>query len=176
MNKAFTLIELLVVVLIIGILTSFALPLYKNAIEESRATEAMVQGKAVVSAIQEAQLRNPNSAVTWDQLSISKPDNHNYTIDMYGGPFVVFFRNYTGSGTPSAKISLIKKIKTQRNQGLKDAKDCVEGKKPCTLLNDDTIYTKTDRDYTLVVGPNGISCFETSAKYANWCQEFNETR
>ena len=48
MNKnAFTLIELLIVVLIIGVLTSIAIPGYLSAIEKSRATEAMNMVKSL---------------------------------------------------------------------------------------------------------------------------------
>ncbi len=51
MKKGFTLIELLTVVLIVGILTSIALPKYMRSVERSRATEAMVAIKAFNDAV-----------------------------------------------------------------------------------------------------------------------------
>lgn len=50
MKKGFTLIELLVVVLIIGILSSVALPQYTKAVEKSRAAEAIATLKSLRDA------------------------------------------------------------------------------------------------------------------------------
>lgn len=50
-RKGFTLMELLITVLIIGILTSIALPQYTRSLERSRATEAMTGLKALNDAV-----------------------------------------------------------------------------------------------------------------------------
>ncbi len=51
MKKGFTLIELLVVVLIIGILSSVALPQYTKAVEKSRMTQGIAIGNALQKAV-----------------------------------------------------------------------------------------------------------------------------
>ena len=62
--KGFTLIELLVVVIIIGILASIALPQYELVVEKSRASEALVNAKAILDAMQRHDQEFPGEAVT----------------------------------------------------------------------------------------------------------------
>lgn len=63
-KKGFTLIELLVVVLIIGILSSIALPQYTTAVEKARATEAVMNIKTITDAADLFILENPASSST----------------------------------------------------------------------------------------------------------------
>ena len=71
-TKGFTLIELLVVVLIIGILAAIALPQYTKTVEKSRASEALINLKAISDAAQRYYLLNNSSYsdITTDNLDI----------------------------------------------------------------------------------------------------------
>ena len=64
MKKGFTLIELLVVVLIIGILSSVALPQYTKAVARARLTEQIVQGRALLEAMNRYKLA---TGETWTE-------------------------------------------------------------------------------------------------------------
>ncbi len=81
-NKAFTLIELLVVVLIIGILSAIALPQYTQAVEKSRAAEALSNIGSFQRAVQIWNLANTTISGTFTgngshvgELDISVPDD-----------------------------------------------------------------------------------------------------
>ena len=69
----FTLIELLVVVLIIGILAAVALPQYQNAVEKSRATQALTLLKSVSQAADAYYLANGTHVRTFDELAVDIP-------------------------------------------------------------------------------------------------------
>ncbi len=81
-HKAFTLIELLVVVLIIGILSAIALPQYTQAVEKSRAAEALTNIGSFKKAVEIWKLANPGKSRNFagntagvGELDIDIPDN-----------------------------------------------------------------------------------------------------
>ena len=69
--KGFTLIELLVVVLIIGILSAIALPQYELAVEKGRASEAIVNWKAIQDSFQRNLQEYPGDTVLNTRAKIS---------------------------------------------------------------------------------------------------------
>ena len=78
--RAFTLIELLVVVLIIGILSSMALPQYQKTVEKSKATQAFSIIRSLASAQESFYLSNSTYATTLDNLEINIPwSDSNFT-------------------------------------------------------------------------------------------------
>ena len=72
-KHGFTLIELLVVVLVIGVLTSIALPQYRSAMDRSRAAEAKQMLPAIFSARERWMVEN---GCDW-----SAQGSTNYTCD-----------------------------------------------------------------------------------------------
>ena len=83
MKKGFTLIELLVVVLIIGILSSVALPQYTKAVHRARATEAWTIGKSVRTAQDVYFMANNEYASDMEDLDIQIPEMKYWDIEEF---------------------------------------------------------------------------------------------
>ncbi|MDD6152533.1 MAG: prepilin-type N-terminal cleavage/methylation domain-containing protein [Elusimicrobia bacterium] len=71
--KGFTLIELLVVVLIIGILSSVALPQYQKAVDKSRAMQAITLLTAMNKAEQVYYMANGSYPQSIEEMDIDLP-------------------------------------------------------------------------------------------------------
>ncbi len=84
MKKGFTLIELLVVVLIIGILSSVALPQYTKAVEKARAAEAWTTAKSFIDAQKIYHMNNGKWATDMEELDIEIPEMKNWELTISG--------------------------------------------------------------------------------------------
>lgn len=77
-KKGFTLLEILVVVMILGILTSIALPNYRRSVERTRVAEAQTMLRAIYDSCErfawENQYDNCGAAVSAGKVSFSKLD------------------------------------------------------------------------------------------------------
>ena len=72
-KKGFTLIELLAAVLVIGVLSSIAVPQYQRSIERARMTEGIQMLPAIYDSVQRWQAENPeaSSLPSWNLLDVS---------------------------------------------------------------------------------------------------------
>ena len=70
MKKGFTLVELLIVVLIIGILSAVAVPMYQGAVDKSRWSTLLTSAKALQTAQEAAHMETGSYAYDLNDLSI----------------------------------------------------------------------------------------------------------
>lgn len=82
MKQGFTLIELLVVVLIIGILSSIALPQYEKSVNKARATEALLAAKTVAESANLYFLEQRQYPTSQTDLTVKAPDLKNFTLSL----------------------------------------------------------------------------------------------
>ena len=114
MKKGFTLIELMVVVLIIGILSSVALPQYQKAILKSRAAEAWTNLGTIQKSVTTYCLENRRSVNTYagikNYLSVKVQDSNNFTysgwIDCSTNPDKIEVVATYSKGSTSFKLGL----------------------------------------------------------------------
>ena len=99
-KKGFTLIELLVVVLIIGILSSVALPQYTKAVDKARGTEALTNMKAWADAQNIYYMGNTSYTSNESNLDIELPSMKYFT-----GSYQGF--SGSGAGAIGSSITLV---------------------------------------------------------------------
>ncbi len=100
MKKGFTLVEVLVVVLIIGILTSVALPNYKRSIEKTRATEAMNTIKAANDAVYAYAAERNKCPEDWRKILVSIPGEQTSEYEIVGKYFEYYLNAAEGAPIP----------------------------------------------------------------------------
>ena len=155
LNKGgFTLIELLVVVLIIGILSSIALPQYTKAVEKARAAEAQAWLANFVTAETTYFMARGEFASDLTSLDIGMPVNDvtkNFTIPT----------SATVTGKTKATIALARKDQQSMAYTLQVEMNHV--------ADSDTITTKRECTGTAAICKaitNGRSCSGTET---SWC-------
>ena len=70
MNKGFTLLELLVVVLIIGILSSVALPQYRKSVRRAEMVEGITNGKTIYDSALRYKSVNGSVPTSFNQIDV----------------------------------------------------------------------------------------------------------
>lgn len=91
-NLGFTLIELLAVVLMIGILTSLALPQYRRSVQRAESMEAMVNLRSLFDSAKRYRSEHSQAPVKLQGLDITFFDATNDTEDTFQiGKFQYYF-------------------------------------------------------------------------------------
>ena len=74
-KKAFTLIELLIVVLIIGVLSAIAIPMYQGAVDKSHWSTMLPGAKAIKDAEEAFKMANAGYTDTMANLDVTMENN-----------------------------------------------------------------------------------------------------
>lgn len=160
MKQGFTLIELLVVVLIIGILTSIAIPQYEKAVLRARFSNALQVAESLKKAHEIYFIANNHYIANTDNLDydfqgsctgmdVLKCDNFFYIDNMSGSnivtdPNALFVRIYHCPGaatwtdcTPNANFSYSIWLDQSAHPGLRECRGITqEGKDFCLMIEE----------------------------------------
>ena len=115
-KSGFTLIELLVVVLIIGILSSVAIPQYFKVVERTRAAEALSTFAGIKSAQERANAKTGAYTTSWDTLDITVKDKNG--ADCAASPCAGKLFTYTLTATNITALRNENTVKKNTRYGL----------------------------------------------------------
>ncbi len=151
MKRGFTLIELLVVVLIIGILSSIALPQYQKAVNKARFTAMGPVVDGIAKAEEIYFMEYGEYTDDWDDLEISFPlktcGSAGYKCDSNGNAYTIDFAPqhvipnhehdqlyvYGKMKDGNAKAQYIRYLDQQYDYPDSDETRAVQGKRACRL-------------------------------------------
>ena len=154
LSKAgFTLLEILIAVLIIGVLTTIALPMYQGAIDKSRWSKMIAPAKAVTTAQEVAYMNYGGYTANIDDLDVSLPEGNDMTYTLYtttNGDDANFIR------IVSSQLNDVRLAKYYKNnEGFEDQLYCEakngndRANKLCGKLLKGQELTSTDDDYKM---------------------------
>lgn len=93
MNKGFTLLELLVVVMILGILTSVAVPQYNRSVRRAEMMEGLSNGKTIYDSALRYKSVNGVAPSTIDQLDVGFSGSDSSAGSFVEGNFTYILNN-----------------------------------------------------------------------------------
>ena len=82
-RAGFTLLEILIAVMIIGVLTTVALPLYRGSIDKARWSKMIAPARAVTTAQEAAYMNQGGYTANIEDLDISLPEGGDMTYTLY---------------------------------------------------------------------------------------------
>ena len=161
LTGGFTLIELLVVVLIIGILTSVALPQYNRSVAKARAVQEMIWIESVVAAEKRYHLATGQFTNQLDNLDIGAPniDLSNYATPQIGSPVNAHYQDV--SVTLRRDKQGLPQYALQATIFHGENSDKIEVKRKCFTHSGDQNFCKA---FT-----NGRPCTDYTGHESPWC-------
>lgn len=140
MRKGFSLIEMMVVVIVVGILSSIALPQYQQAVGKSRTNEAIATLGMIISAQDQYYVRKGQYTSDLSQLPLDIPDSEWYGYNCFGADGAGSARTCTAY--PKKQSNILPTFEFHSQYGQNHAISSYSGKRWCIASPKNTVAYK----------------------------------